>query len=238
MTETSGVFPQKPASIPAKSMKAEILKKLAEGDFQKAKTAIAAYPARRVINCLIAFFCHREALMRWRAIETAGYVVAGHAESDPESARVIMRRFMWMLNDESGGIGWGVPETMGETLRLSDQLFAEYHRIFLSYVQPECNYLEHPVLQRGLLWGIGRMARSRPEVRAVLSDIAPFLASEDPYHRAYALLVFGYAGGPDAKGQTGRLRGDEAVVEIYGDGGFMETTVGEISRNGGLLKTS
>lgn len=238
MTEPSGIAPQKPAGIPAKSMKAEILKKLAEDDFQKAKTAIAAYPVRRVINYLISFFCHREALVRWRAIETAGYAVAGHAESDPESARVIMRRFMWMLNDESGGIGWGVPEAMGETLRLSDRLFSEYHRIFLSYVQPECNYLEHPVLQRGLLWGIARTARSRPAVRAVLSDIAPFLASEDPYHRAYALLVFGYAGGADTKGQTDRLRGDEAIVEIYGDGEFTETTVGEISRNGGLLQTS
>ncbi len=219
-------------------MKAEITEKLAEGDFQKAKTAIAAYPARRVINYLISFFCHREALMRWRAIEAAGYLVAGHAESDPESARVIMRRFMWMLNDESGGIGWGVPEAMGETLRLSALLFAEYHRILLSYVQPECNYLEHPVLQRGLLWGVGRMAMSRPEpVRMILPDIAPFLASEDPYHRAYALLVFGYAGGPDTQEQTGMLRFDKAVVAIYEHGNFMETTVGEISRNGGLLQT-
>ena len=220
-------------------MKAEIREKLAESDFQKAKAAIAAYPARRVINYLISFFCHREALMRWRAIETAGYVVAGHAESDPESARVIMRRFMWMLNDESGGIGWGVPEAMGETLRLSDLLFTEYHRIFLSYVQPECNYLEHPVLQRGLLWGIGRMSRSRPEpVRLVLPDIKPFLASEDPYHRAYALLIFGYAAGPDTQGQTGMLRFDKSVVAIYDGGDFIETTVGEISRNCGLLQMS
>lgn len=220
-------------------MKAEILEKLAESDFRKAKAAIAAYPARRVINYLISFFCHREALVRWRAIETAGYVVAGHAESDPESARVIMRRFMWMLNDESGGIGWGVPEAMGETLRLSELLFVEYHRIILSYVQPECNYLEHPVLQRGVLWGISRMARSRPDpVRMVLPDIAPFFSSEDPYHRAYALLVFGYAGGPGTKEQIAMLNGDETVVAIYGDGNFTETTVGAIARNGGLHQTS
>jgi len=210
---------------------------LAERDFQKARSAIAGYPARQVINHLISFFCDRQALVRWRAIETAGYVVAGHAESDPESARVIMRRFMWMLNDESGGIGWGVPEAMGETLRLSDRLFAEYNRIFFSYLQPECNYLEHPMLQRGLLWGMARLARRRPEpVRAVLPDIAPYLDSEDPYHRAYALLIFGYAGGPGTKEQAYRLRGDETMVEIYDDGSFMETTVGAISRNGGLLQ--
>ena len=43
-------------------------------------------------------------------------VVSRLADSDMEAARVIMRRLMWNLNDESGGIGWGSPEAMGEIL--------------------------------------------------------------------------------------------------------------------------
>jgi hypothetical protein len=43
-----------------------------------------------------------------------GEVMAHLADKDMESARVIMRRLMWSLNDESGGIGWGAPEAMGE----------------------------------------------------------------------------------------------------------------------------
>lgn len=33
-----------------------------------------------------------------------------------EKACTVMRRLMWTLNDEFGGIGWGVPEAMGEIM--------------------------------------------------------------------------------------------------------------------------
>ena len=45
-----------------------------------------------------------------------GAVVANLAEKDMESARVVMRRLMWSLNDESGDIGWSRPEAMGEII--------------------------------------------------------------------------------------------------------------------------
>jgi len=37
-----------------------------------------------------------------------------------------MRRLMWNLNDESGGIGWGNPEAMGEILACHEALANEY----------------------------------------------------------------------------------------------------------------
>jgi len=51
-----------------------------------------------------------------------GRVVSSLAEKDMESARVVMRRLMWNLNEESGGIGWGCPEAMGETMARSAPL--------------------------------------------------------------------------------------------------------------------
>ena len=75
-----------------------------------------------------------------------------------------MRRLMWNLNDESGGIGWRArPEAMGEIVARSERLADEYGHILISYLDPDGNYLEHPLLQRGLLWGIGRFAHARPE---------------------------------------------------------------------------
>ncbi len=215
----------------SKAVKSEVRQQLENADVAAAKEAVSAYPARRVINVLISFYCHREALVRWRAVEFTGHVVAGHAAEDRESARVIMRRLLWMLNDESGGIGWGVPEAMGEILALSEPLANEYHRIYFSYVQPACNFLEHPVLQRGLLWGLARLAGARKAmVRPLLPDITPFLGSEDPYHRAFAARAIAFAGAPSAMPLIKKLRADPAEIEIYEESTLKTKTVAEVIR--------
>jgi len=81
------------------------------------------------------------------------------AEAELEKARVIIRRLMWMFNEESGGMGWGVGEGYAEALFHSEKLKNEYLQIYLSYLWPEGNYLEFPPAQRGLAWGIGRLAQ-------------------------------------------------------------------------------
>ena len=225
--------------VSSRALKTVIREQLLATDFEAACTAVASHGARRVINILISFYCHPDPLVRWRAIEATGRVVSGHAETHMESARVIMRRFLWMLNDESGGIGWGVPEAMGETMARSESLCAEYHRVFLSYVQPACNFLEHPILQRGLLWGIGRLAQARKDlVIPVLPEISPFLFSDDPYHRGFAAVIFGAAGQFPPHGVPEGAEGerlsllcrDETEIEVYGEHVIKRKTVGEICR--------
>ncbi len=80
-----------------------------------------------------------------------------------EKARIVLRRIMWNLNDESGGIGWGSPEAMGEILGQSPELAREFNSILFSYLDPDGNYLEHEMLQRGVLWGIGTYLESNPQ---------------------------------------------------------------------------
>ncbi len=64
-----------------------------------------------------------------------------------------------MLNEESGGMAWGVGEAFAEGLYYSLPLKEEYLQIYLSYLWPEGNYLEFPPAQRGFAWGIGRLAQ-------------------------------------------------------------------------------
>lgn len=70
---------------------------------------------------------------------------------------------MWMLNEESGGMAWGVGEAFAEALYHSLPLKIHYLQIFLSYIWPEGNYLEFPPAQRGVLWGIGRLSQKYKE---------------------------------------------------------------------------
>jgi len=101
--------------------------------------------------------------VRWKAIFAFGFTTAEIAEQDLERARIIIRRLMWMLNEESGGMAWGVGEAFAEALYQSEALKREYLQINVSYIWPEGNYLEYPPSQRGILWGIGRLAQKYPE---------------------------------------------------------------------------
>jgi len=147
-----------------RSLKKKLFDLLNQGDLDKALAEIDRLPHRQIINPLLSFIQSGSDKVKWGAVKAAGQVVTQLAESDPEAARVIMRRLMWTLNDESGGIGWGSPETMGEIMASHEGLAQEYAHILLSYAREDGNYLENEGLQRGLLWGIGRLSEKRPEL--------------------------------------------------------------------------
>ena len=161
-------------------------------DLNASLDAICVYPPRQSVNALISFFCDRDEMIRWRAIKAMGRVMARLAEESMESARVVMRRLMWSLNDESGGIGWGAPEAMGEIMAHNLRLAGEFSRILRSYVRPDENFLEHETLQRGVLWGIGRLAEAFPDYLNQTDDhLLSFLESDDAIHRGLAAWGLG-----------------------------------------------
>ncbi len=154
------------------NFKKKILELLCQEDFEKRLEEFLCFPARKVVNPLFSFFYSTDETIKQRAITAMGFVVSNLAEDDIESARVVMRRLMWNLNDESGGIGWGSPEAMGEIMARSRNLAEEYHCILISYIREDGNFIEHEILQRGVLWGLERLAHAWPELA---KDAEPFL---------------------------------------------------------------
>lgn len=171
--------------------------------------AVLLLPPRHAINPLFAFIQSGDPGLKWPAVRCFGAVVSKLADEDPESARRVMRRLMWSLNDESGGIGWGSPEAMGESLARNLALAADYLSILLSYAREDGNYLEHEPLQRGLLWGIGRVAQRHPDsVRAALPHLLAYLDSPDPGVRGLAARLMGLLRVPEACTQLRGLAQD------------------------------
>jgi len=140
-----------------RELKKKINRLFRQNDFETAIDEIKRYPARQVINPLIFFLCSTDEIIKQQAITAIGIVVSILADKDMESARVIIRRLMWSLNDESGGIGWGAPEAMAEIMVQHKQLAKEYHNILFSYAKPGKNYLENEALQKGVKLGIKRL---------------------------------------------------------------------------------
>ncbi len=173
-----------------KDFKNELKRLLKSPRFDPDDPRWSRYPARKLINPLISFLCSTDDELRWRAIVVMGRVVARLANHDMESARVIMRRLIWQLNDESGGIGWGVPEALGEITATHPRLAEEYGDLLISYLCDEGNFLEHPPLQRGVLWAIGRLAQGdRRRAVTAVSCLQPFFRQPDPVLRGLALWV-------------------------------------------------
>lgn len=173
----------------------------------------------RVVNYLLSFLFNPDESVKWRAVTFLGLVVNRMAEEDLESARNIMRRLMWSLNDESGGIGWGSAETMGEIMAVNETLAREYGCILISYVRPDGNPLENALLERGVLWGIGRLAQARPElVEESGNHLLPYLSSSDPIHRGYTLWALSFLDADLSPEVPASLLLDTTSLDLYDNG--------------------
>ncbi|MFC1505117.1 DVU0298 family protein [Thermodesulfobacteriota bacterium] len=215
-----------------RALKKDIRCLLVADDFQTALAAFDHMAERQAVNPLLSFFYDTDTVVRWHAITAFGRVLDNLARKDIESARVVMRRLMWNLNDESGGIGWGSPEAMGETMALHAGLADQYSHILVSYINPNGNFLEHEVLQRGLLWGLGRLAQVRPErLQTAVPFLHPFLQSHDPIHRGLAAWVIGALQDASARHLLKPLTDDNMDILFYFDLRVQSRTVAKFAED-------
>ncbi len=213
-----------------RELKQLIVAHLRSDELGPALTQILQLPARRAVNPLFSLFCDRDPLLRWRAVTAMGAVAAALVEREPESARVVMRRCMWNLNEESGGIGWGCPEAMGESTARSELLAAEYGCILISYLWPRGNFLEFSAIQPGVLWGVGRLGYARPPVLGeYAARINPFLTAEDAPRRGLAAWAAGAIGNAESVAPLTRLTEDVALLDFYQEGRLSRVSVGELA---------
>jgi HEAT repeat protein len=198
-----------------RTLKKKLFDLLNQGDLDRALVEIGRLPLRQTVNPLLSFIQSGNEEVKWGAVKAMGRVVSELADRDPEAARVIMRRIMWTLNDESGGIGWGSPEAIGEILAAHRGLAQEYAHLLLSYAREDGNYLEHEGLQRGLLWGIGRLAEKRPElISGSAASLMPYLGSHDGVIRGLSARLMGLLRVKEAKPALRKLADDGASLVI------------------------
>lgn len=154
-----------------KALKKKVHGLLARNDGLAFPEEILGFPPKRVVNPLFSYIQSSDGRIKTRAVAAMGKVVATLADQEMEAARIVMRRLMWSLNDESGGIGWGAPEAMGEIMAEHEGLAREFHKILISYVDSEGNYLEYAPLRQGAVLGLKRLFKAQPRLMAPYEDI-------------------------------------------------------------------
>jgi hypothetical protein len=201
-------------------------------DRQTALDRLAQIPDPQLKGHLFFFFYNQDELIRFRSVTAMGDLGQRMAETRMEKARDLMRRLMWNLNDESGGIGWGSAEAMGEILSRHSGLADEFDSILFSFLDPDANFIDNPQLQQGILWGMGTVAHAAPDritnYRASL--IVPFLEDKDPVKKAYAIRILTHAGrlGPDNIFEP--LLADQTNILMYTGWTFDTTRICDLVR--------
>lgn len=179
----------------------------------------------------------KDGLIFWRAVEALG-VFAHIIEQDDENYAVeLVRRYFWMLNEESGGTAWNASEAIGSLLAHCPKTCGHFNWMLSGLLVDES-------LSDGALWGLAQLAQSAPDLVDPLEErIRPFLESEEPFARGLAALIYALMRIPSEAfplhredgpkwsvpfelGQ--RLKNDQASIEIYQDGELIRYSVQEL----------
>ncbi len=214
-----------------RKIKQQVTEILGESNLTGALNRLKEIPDAQLIGHLFSHFYHMDERIKLRSTTAMGELALRISGNSMEKARIILRRIMWNLNDESGGIGWGSPEAMGEILSKSPELAGEFKSVMFSYLDTGGNHIEHEILQRGVIWGIGTYLEAAPHdlTQPTLTRLYSFLNSPDPLKRGYAVRALINAGQFDCQRMPDHIRADRARIDIYTGWNFVTTRISDMA---------
>ena len=218
----------------ARRLKRQVADLLLSSVWRQNLAQLKNLPPKPLIRALVSLLPAEDQETKWRAVSALGEVVAHLSTKEPEQGREVLRRLMWSLNEESGAVGWGLPEAMAEIMYNSEVLGREYLNILISYASDGPNFLEFAPLLHGAVWGLGRMAQKMPEElkrRGADAVLACFLDSADAALRGLAAWGLVFLAAPGAEGKLIALTDDRSEISLWDDHQLNGRMVGDLARD-------
>jgi HEAT repeat protein len=213
-----------PTGPPRAARKEAARRLLATFDLEAVERWASAEPqAARILQSLLF---DGDAQVRWRAVEALGRVAAARARGDLEGVRDLVRRTIWSMNDESGGLVWLGPPVVGAVLANVPALCGEFGPILATF-------LEEEPFRAGTRWALFRLSGvARELVLRSAAALAASLTDPDPAVRGHAALALRAAGAelPDLS----RDRGTFSTFDPR-TGEVRVARVAEAARGGGRM---
>jgi hypothetical protein len=195
---------------------------------------------RKVLSRLVRIAYDKETLVGWRAIEAIGLTAREMIVTDLDFLRETCRKLVWSLSDESGGIGWSAPEILGEIMGADPKRFKDFLPLIASVYE-----IEEDVFRGGVLFALGRIAESSPELAAPYQKIIiSSLTDKDPLVKIRGLelvgLLWSYGKNSTVWSReygdriTSAVQGllmDKGEAWIYKGDSFMSVLVGQTAKD-------
>jgi hypothetical protein len=169
------------------------------------RALLAAAHARlgRTLRYLVGRLCSADETEKWRAVHALGRLVADRSLVSDSQVEELLRRFLWALSDESGAVPYGIPEAMAEVLLSRPEHQDRYVPILGSCVASD-EMCQTGAIERGVLWGLGRLGRATADHAPHALEAVRWAASHHPSEKTRRVAeqalgaVEGEATGPRA----------------------------------------
>lgn len=173
----------------------------------------------KIVRTLISISYDKTQEIAWRSIEAIGHVVYIISKERQEFGQELIRRLLWSIRDEAGGIGWSSPEIIGEIVKNEPSRYQEIPRVLWSFMDEE-------FLRKGIIWAMGRIGEVSPESVEFSMPFLRLIAQNDRDEeiRFYALWALCKMG-EDISIIKGDLKGEYL---IYDDGRLRKMVIDEL----------
>lgn len=189
-----------------------------------------ALQSRKALSVLIRLAYDKTTLTGWRAIKAIGFVSSLYMNNNYDFLRDTIRKLLWSLSDESGGIGWSAPEILGEIVS------ADPHK--LSDIIPliaEVYDIEEKIFRPGVLYALLKIADASPECVLPFQEIIiKGLSDQDPLSKIYSLELIETLKDKissthldDLRTRIKGLVKDSSEAWVYQNDGFVGFVVGD-----------
>lgn len=123
-----------------KISKRDFIRLVEEKNFEQIEKVSLNNPI--VFGWLISLSYDKENSISWKAIQAMGHVAKAYVEAGEfESLRNTIRKLLWSMTEESGGVGWRAAELIGEIIYASPAKFKDIIPILWSK-REEDSFLE------------------------------------------------------------------------------------------------
>lgn len=176
---------------------------------------------KAVIKLLISMSYDKQDELSWRAIEAMGHVSKSLCRDSISVIRDTVRRLLWSMGEESGGIGWSAPEMLGEIVAGCPDKLQDIPPILWSF-RHEGSF------RQGVVWGISKIAASSPGLaEEFAAELKVMLSDHDAYVRAHAACAL--AGiGRFSEAESGLVVNSPELVNNYEKGHLSKKALSEI----------
>jgi len=190
---------------------------------------------RKTLSLLIRMAYDKETLVGWRAIKAVGRIAKVLVKNEHEFLRIAIRKLLWSLSDESGGIGWASPELLGEIVSADPEGFADIIPLIA-----EVYDIEEKTFRPGVMYAFVRIAEVSPELVADYQKIIiRSLMDTNPLLKIYTLELVGLLWSVACKKNiwskeytikveriVNNMNTDKGVAWIYQNNDFIDIEVG------------